>query len=169
MDVTNAYRRAAQRADGLRSLAGLNAGAWFAGGLLESGGSASALAGRSVSRINGSPARVLVVEDDALIALDVEQMLLDIGGLVVTVAHDEASALACLERENPDLGVLDVELGGHDSVAIARRLQATGKPFVFLTGYQSSSKALLRGAPVLEKPFSDEALADVVRRLLNGD
>ncbi|MDB5569264.1 MAG: two-component response regulator [Hyphomicrobiales bacterium] len=170
MNVTTSLHSASQAQSPLRpppSSPCLH-GAWFASDEpRDMSDPSGAMAQGGLSRSAPAAAHVLVVEDDALIALDIEQMLLDLGDLIVTVVHDVASALAVLERERPDVGVLDVELGGQDSAPIAERLAAAGKPFVFLTGYQSSHMARLRGALVLEKPFSAEALGAIVRKLLN--
>lgn len=121
------------------------------------------------TRTEQAAAHVLVVEDDVLIALDIEQMLVDMG-VRVTLAHDLAGGLRSLESGAPDIVILDLDLGAHDSLPLARTLANAGKPFLFLTGYQSEHMAKLRGdkcsAPVLEKPFSTEALAAAVRRML---
>ncbi len=110
-------------------------------------------------------AHVLVVEDDALIALDIEQMLVELGPVRVTLAHDLAMGLDALEAHCPDLAILDIDLGASNSLPIAARLASLGKPYLFLTGHQASGARHL-GCDVLEKPVSSEALAQIVRRLL---
>ena len=121
---------------------------------------------------DGVAAHILVVEDDTLIALDIEQMLTDLGAVRVTVAHDLSMALRSLEAGWPDMAILDLHLGAHDSLPLARLLAAAGKPFLFLTGYHEQHMAKLRdhdcAAHVMEKPFSIEALAKVVLRMLKA-
>lgn len=115
-------------------------------------------------------AHVLVVEDDILIALDIEQMLTDLADVRVTLAHDLATGLRSLEAGWPDMAILDLHLGAHDSLPLARLLAGAGKPFLFLTGHPAEHMCKLRDekcrAPVVEKPFSIEALAGAVRRML---
>lgn len=111
---------------------------------------------------------VLVVEDDALIALDVEQMLLAMGDIAVTVAHRLDEALGKLDQRSYDLAILDVDLGAHSSLSIAERLRTEDRPFLFLTGYRSEG---LRDFGIsedqlLEKPFTEQALMSRVARLL---
>lgn len=127
-----------------------------------------------MAKTTTTAAHVLVVEDDALIALDIEQMLVELGSVRVTVAHDLEMGLDALEAACPDLAILDLDLGSCDSLPIAARMASLGKPYLFLTGYQASEMGRLRGAQahahgdadVLEKPFSIDALAQMVRRLL---
>lgn len=117
---------------------------------------------------------VLVVEDDALIALDIEQMLVELGPVRVTLAHDLTMGLEALDAGCPDLAILDLDLGANDSLPIAARLATLGKPYLFLTGYQAAEMGRLRDAhapahsdaDVLEKPFSIDVLAQMVRRHL---
>ena len=111
---------------------------------------------------------VLVVEDDALIALDIEQTLLAMGGIAVTVAHRLDDALAILDGRDYDLSILDVDLGAQTSLSIAERLRVEGRPFLFLTGYRSERLRDLGLSEdrLLEKPFTEDALMAQVARLL---
>lgn len=108
--------------------------------------------------------RILVVEDEFLIAEDLRESLEDLGAEVVGPFATVAAALAALDRgERIDGATLDVRLGREKSYPVAEALQARGLPFVLLTGY--SDRALpdhLRGAPRCAKPFD---LGKIVRAL----
>lgn len=117
------------------------------------------------------PLRVLVVEDEVIVGLDVVQGLAEAGFDAHGPFKSSAEALGGVEAVDPDVAVLDVNLGGDDtSEPVARRLQAEGRPFLFLTGYAASASRLLDGfpeAPRVSKPSSmqtlKEALLDLVR------
>lgn len=99
--------------------------------------------------------RVLVVEDDALIALDLARQLTDAGFEVVGPALSVARALKLIAHQGCDVAVLDVNLGHETSEAIAHDLRARGTPFVVLSGYSKEQHPEgLQGAPVLSKPAS---------------
>lgn len=112
-------------------------------------------------------ARLLVVEDEALVAMLIEDILVEAGFQVVGPFGQAQEALAHLERDKKiDAAVLDVNLGaGECSFGVARELAARGVPYVFVTGYGPAGLAgHYEGAPVLQKPFDPAAL----RRLLDG-
>lgn len=104
--------------------------------------------------------RVLVVEDEALIALLLEDMLQDLGHAVVGPALRLEEGLRLAASAEFDLAVLDVNLGGQPSTPIARALEARGIPFLFATGY--GAEGLLpeyRRSGLLRKPFTQGDLA----------
>ncbi|WP_029030161.1 response regulator [Salinarimonas rosea] len=111
--------------------------------------------------------RVLVVEDEVLVAMMIEDTLQELGYDVVGPAYRLGAGLTALDGEPVDLAVLDVNLAGERSIPIADRLAERGIPFVFATGY---GKAGLMGAhpdaPVLRKPFSGEDIRVALARLL---
>ncbi|HZL59027.1 MAG TPA: response regulator [Stellaceae bacterium] len=102
---------------------------------------------------------VLIVEDESIISFLVEDMLKDIGCTTVLHASGVAEALALLAAQPPDAAVLDVNLAGEMVFPVAERLQASGIPFIFTTGYglkgMPPNWALL---PVVQKPFKRETL-----------
>jgi DNA-binding response OmpR family regulator len=107
-------------------------------------------------------ARVLVVEDEFMIGLDVSQRLASAGYEVVGLATSLARAL----RLEPkcDVAVLDVNLGRRETCEpIARKLRESGKPFVVLTGYSPDNLAQsFNGVTILTKPpCLDDVLAAV--------
>ena len=80
---------------------------------------------------------MLVVEDEFLIAMDLEAMLRDLACAVVGPIADLASALRAAREEMLDLALLDANLGGEPVTAVAEALVARGVPIVFCTGYQA--------------------------------
>ncbi|HYZ33920.1 MAG TPA: response regulator [Crenalkalicoccus sp.] len=111
--------------------------------------------------------RILVVEDEALVAMLVEDALLDAGASVLGPAATVAEALALLERgEAPSAAVLDLNLAGETSTPVADVLAARGVPFVVATGY--GADGLPAGhidVPVLAKPYDPEDLTSTLARL----
>jgi CheY-like chemotaxis protein len=111
--------------------------------------------------------RVLLVEDEMIVAWLLEDMLADLGCAVVGPAANVHQALAMIDAEAIDAAVLDVNLNGKMSYPIADALAARGVPFVFSTGYDKDS--LLDGYrtfPVLQKPFHRSELVDTLAKLL---
>ncbi len=110
----------------------------------------------------------LLVEDQMLIAADVETMLADHGVTRVTTAPSVAEALRQLKAFTPDVAILDVNLGSGTSLPIAEELVKRGVPFVFATGYSDRSiipAALL--APIVRKPYEAASLVGTITRLLS--
>ena len=111
--------------------------------------------------------RVLLVEDEPIVAWLLKDMLVDFGCSVVGPAADVNQALAMIEAESIDVAVLDVNLRGQMSYPIADVLVARGVPFVFSTGYDKDR--LLDGyrtIPTLQKPFHRSDLGDTLAKLL---
>jgi DNA-binding response OmpR family regulator len=107
-----------------------------------------------------------VVDDDALIALDVEQALMEIGGLSIAIAHRLEDATAFVDGEPFDLVVLDLALGAESGLPLARRLNEEGRPFLVLSGYRAPGLKELPPGRVIEKPFAIDALVAAAARLL---
>jgi CheY-like chemotaxis protein len=114
--------------------------------------------------------RVLVVEDEFLIALDIETIL-ESGGAEVQTANRVEQALTLIKSGGPfDGAVLDLKLERETSTAIAEQLQAQGVPFVFLTGAAGdvSIVAQFANAPVVGKPFDSETLFTALKQAMGG-
>jgi two-component system, response regulator PdtaR len=117
--------------------------------------------------------RCLVLDDEFLIALDIQQTLELAGAAHVTCVATASEALALL-RAKPDfdVAVLDVKLSGADrnSLGVAALLSAKGTPFVFLTGMRVDDVYAKQfpQAPVVEKPYDAATLLDAVRRALKS-
>ena len=112
-------------------------------------------------------ARILLLEDDALISIDAEDMLLALGAARVFVSHTLDAAEAILGREPIDAAVLDLRIGNGRSEEFARALIARGIPFVFASGYADSTALPedMRHVPTVEKPYSADILAQAFRAL----
>ena len=112
--------------------------------------------------------RIMIVEDELLIAMDVEAALLDQSWRVLGPVPDVARALAMLETVTPDAVCLDMNLNGTLSAPIAEVLKQRDIPFVIVTGYndRNVTDPAFAGAPIVHKPFSAEALAQRIGQLL---
>lgn len=110
--------------------------------------------------------RVLLVEDESLVAMLVEDMLLDLGA-VVEVAMRLPEALRLATDGHFAFAVLDVNLGdGHRSDAVADALRSRGIPFAFATGYGERGLAERhRGTPTIQKPYRKRDLNLVIEEL----
>lgn len=109
---------------------------------------------------------VLVVEDEAVIAMHLEDILTSGGVRVVGPAPRVARARELLHRSRPDLALLDVNLGGEKVFPFAEDLAAAGIPFAFATGYgQAGLPAIWQLRPVIHKPFTQP---EVFRGLLQA-
>jgi CheY-like chemotaxis protein len=111
--------------------------------------------------------RVLVVEDEMMVAWLLEDMLGDLGYAVVGPASRVNQALALLDAEAIDAAVLDVNLNGQKSYPVAAALAARHVPFVFSTGYHKDSLTDgYKGFPALQKPIERAKLAEALAKLL---
>jgi CheY-like chemotaxis protein len=98
--------------------------------------------------------RVLIVEDEALVALQLEDMLADLGCAIIGPASRVGQALDLLGRQTVDAAVLDLNVGGELVYPVADALAHRGLPYIFATGYGASGVAMpYRRRPVLQKPF----------------
>ena len=112
--------------------------------------------------------RILVVEDEMMIAMLVEDMLSELGCSVVGPAHalDVALNLARTEQ-GLDAALLDVNLGGQPVFAVADALREKGVPAIFSTGYGDAGlRDIDRGSQVLQKPFRAGDLAKALNAAL---
>jgi CheY-like chemotaxis protein len=118
--------------------------------------------------------RCLVLDDELLIALDVQQILEAAGAASVTCTVDAADALTAL-RGGPkfDIAVLDVVLGGtmRNSLVVAAVLLEQKTPFVFITGMEVEDlqhTTQFPDAPVVEKPYPADLLLEALLRALGS-
>ncbi|OWJ71310.1 signal transduction histidine kinase [Haematobacter missouriensis] len=109
---------------------------------------------------------ILLVEDQVLIAMDVEAMLGDLGYDNVSAARASGEALSMIERAAPDLAVLDVNLGRDTSFPVAEELIRRKIPFIFATGYGDSSiiPSVFEKIPVVQKPYEAEMILAALSR-----
>jgi CheY-like chemotaxis protein len=112
------------------------------------------------------PLRVLVVEDEMLVAMNVEDMLLTLGHEVAGLASRIEPALALAADGAFDVAMLDVNLAGTPSFAVADVLRRRGITFLFATGYGVQGiEERYRDAPVLQKPFRSHELEQALAEL----
>ena len=110
---------------------------------------------------------MLIVEDEMLVAMNIEDMLLDLGHEVAGLASRLAPALALAQDAEIDAAVLDVNLAGERSFAVADLLDSRDIPFLFATGYGLAGiEERYRGRWVLQKPFRLEDLAAALSSIL---
>ncbi len=112
------------------------------------------------------PPRILVLEDELLIALFMVEMVREIGYRVSGVAHTLAMARHEFAKRNFDAALLDIGLDGHYQFELADLLQETGVPFAFVTGYDYLVEPRHEMVPVLQKPFTLAQLRAVMVTLV---
>ena len=110
---------------------------------------------------------MLVVEDSAIIAMDLEYSLEDMGVAEVTIASDLDTALRVADSGEIDAALIDVFLDRDDGLVVAGLLAVQEIPFALMTGLGETSglETQFPGVPILAKPFSTEELAKAVERL----
>lgn len=118
------------------------------------GSSADPLTGRSV----------LVVEDQLLIALDLETLLLEQGAAAVQLCGSAEDALRSISLVRPDLAILDVNLGSTTSFPVAFELQRLGVSFIFASGYGREVEwpPELASIPLVAKPYRVETIREAL-------
>lgn len=111
---------------------------------------------------------VLIVEDEALVAMDIADALTDAGMVVLGPAATVADALAACRERLPDIAVLDVNLGRELVFPVADLLHESGVPIIFHSGAQPARDLLAqyRGAVLHEKPGVPAELVAKMRALL---
>lgn len=121
----------------------------------------------SKAGFEGRIGHLLIVEDSALLAMDVELTAVDLGVERASVASDVSRALALIETETFDAALVDLFLGNEDGRVIAGRLSELGIPFALMTGSGDVDwlEAQMPGTPVLTKPFTRGELAETLGKL----
>lgn len=105
--------------------------------------------------LTGSKRRVLIVEDEPIIAFALEDIMEDFGQFTVTVASTVEQALASLDDQRPDVAILDVNLHGQKSYPLADELKERSIRYIFATGYGSTEHpADHRDITTVTKPYS---------------
>jgi two-component sensor histidine kinase/CheY-like chemotaxis protein len=121
----------------------------------------------SISPQAKSSKRILIVEDEPLLAMDLEGMVADMGFTVFATAANVKDALASLDNDVPDLAILDANLSGASSEPVAAALQALDVPVIFATGYAqlTNMSDAVAALPRLSKPITLECLAKTICNL----
>ena len=112
------------------------------------------------------PLSILAVEDEALIAMELEDMLEALGHEVIGPAATAADALALLTRTRPDAAIVDVNLAGETSAPVIGALRDKAIPFILATGYEASELSWVTPcAPLLRKPYTARDMARILKTL----
>lgn len=113
---------------------------------------------------------ILLLEDDALISLDTEDMLLSLGAGRVHVAHSLDEAEGIIARQKLDAAVLDLVIGTARSEDLARRLVEQSMPVIFASGYGDVGAIAegLEHVPTVRKPYSAQALEAALAAAFSG-
>lgn len=110
--------------------------------------------------------RVLLAEDEPIIAMSLEDLLSDLGCVVIGPAYSAEAAIRYASDEQFDAALLDINMGDSTSYPIACMLRERSVPFCFASGYGASgAPADFQGVPVLPKPYTREALVAVLTEL----
>jgi CheY-like chemotaxis protein len=113
--------------------------------------------------------RVLVVEDEAPIAMLIEDMVQDMGCVVAGFAATVPEALKLAKNGSFDFALLDMNLGGARVDEVAEALAARGIPFAFASGYgRGGLSGPLQDRPVMQKPFLSADLEKMIRQSLGA-
>lgn len=117
-----------------------------------------------MSNMDLSGKRILVVEDEFLVASSLETLLGD-AGAEVAVANKASDAITTLRGSRFDAAILDVHLADQSSYGVADELRSQNAPFVFLSGYLTVREGYA-DVPFLTKPFTDDTVIAAMSNLL---
>ena len=108
----------------------------------------------------------LIIEDEMILAVELESMLKDLGHQVVGIASRLDEAVEMATATDFDIAILDLNLAGEMSGPLADLLVELGKPFVISTGYgKDELDPRYVGRPVLSKPYDEQTLVHVLERV----
>ena len=132
------------------------------------GTAAASTASMAAGDENVDAIRVLIVEDEAMVAFDIENGVLDLGWQPVGPVSRVKDAIELAQSEQLDAAMLDVNVAGELIWPVANALQARGIPFMFLTGYDQTDLlgAKFAGVPVIGKPFTIPQALAVLKTLV---
>lgn len=114
--------------------------------------------------------RVLLVEDDFLILMDLEDMLEEAGAQVVAQCRTVGDALEKVDDDEFEVAVLDLHLGNETVAPVARRLAERGVPFLFYTGQLAHDPILVEWSDhrLIHKPARSQTIIDAVAATVRG-
>jgi DNA-binding response OmpR family regulator len=111
---------------------------------------------------------ILVIEDEPLLAMDIEMTLRAAGFHVLGPAKSNADALSVLMADDPDIAILDLNLGMEMVFPVFDYLDSAGKPFLILSGHSRQMvPARYRSRPFLQKPYESSTLLRMVAAALD--
>ncbi|HET9232181.1 MAG TPA: response regulator [Vitreimonas sp.] len=113
--------------------------------------------------------KVLIIEDESIVAMMIEDLIVDMGHEVVGTAGRLEQAQKLVEDLAIDFAIVDVNLNGVHTYPVAETLKARGVPFVFATGYGVQGlKDEWKQTPVLQKPFQPDELTRAIDTVAKG-
>ncbi len=110
--------------------------------------------------------RVLVVEDEPVVAMCLEDILEALGCVTIGPASRLSEGLSLARSSPADAAILDINLGGERSDEIAAALRERGIPFVLATGYPVPPEGFPHAAPLIEKPYREHQVEAALAALL---
>ncbi|MBZ9795469.1 response regulator [Mesorhizobium sp. ES1-4] len=111
---------------------------------------------------------MLLVEDESVIAMMAEDFLTELGITVIGPATSINAALELISANDIDAAVLDLNIRGELSHRVAEALRLRRIPMVCATGYGQGAAEFARGAPIIDKPYSEDKLARALQMALHG-
>ena len=125
------------------------------------------MSARATPRDSERHARILIVEDEPMLAFVLEETLIDAGFEIAGVAGRLETALAMIDSEVFDAAVLDANLAGVSAGPAAAALTARARPFIVVSGYlPEQQQSAFSGAPRLQKPCRPNELIAALRGIL---
>jgi CheY-like chemotaxis protein len=111
-------------------------------------------------------ARILIVEDEMLVAMLIEDAITDLGHEIVGPEMRLETALETAAREQFEFAILDINLAGKQSFPVADCLSQRGIPFMFASGYGAAGLVEpYLSAEVIQKPFSPRQIEDALKKI----
>lgn len=111
--------------------------------------------------------RILIIEDEAMIAFAIEQTLLADGFEIAGIAGRLPAALTMIDGCAFDAAILDTNLAGVSAGPAAAALKSSGRPFIIASGYPPSQQPeVFRGAPCVQNPYPPKRLIELLREIL---
>ena len=124
---------------------------------------------RSISRVNLDEARILVVEDEPVLAYALEECLIEAGFQIAGVAGRLERALTMIEGGGCDAAIIDANLAGVSAAPIGLALTKLSIPFLVVSGYsREQHQDAFPGARFLQKPCRPDELIQAVGELFTG-
>jgi CheY-like chemotaxis protein len=120
---------------------------------------------RSLALGEGMPHRVLILDDEVMIADLTEDMVRELGYEVAATAHHTDTALEAINRKDFDVALVDMSMDGKECPEIPDRLLELQRPFAFVTGFQRPREQRHSHIQVLQKPFRLEDLRKLLETL----
>ncbi len=111
-------------------------------------------------------ARILLAEDEVLIAIDIKHIIREARGEVVAHAANLPKALTLADTPRLTLAILDFQLGPQNSLPLATKLHAAGVPFIFHTGNAACLSEAWPFVPIVPKPAAPQRLVAVLASLI---